>query len=78
MAIPHSPTPDWATEKIRTLINSNDDPEVLIAVLELLAAVAPTRDQDKFKYEAAWAAIDEGYTRTEACRQSSRRYFSAA
>lgn len=78
MTIPRSPTPGWAEEKIRTLLENNDEPEVLEAVLELLAAIAPTKEQDKFKHEAAWAAIDLGYCRTEDCRASSRRYFSAA
>lgn len=77
MSIPHSPTPDWAAGKIQTVID-NSEPEALEAALELLAAVCPTEDQDKFKHEAAWAAIDLGYQHTEDCKRSARRHFSAA
>lgn len=78
MTIPRSPTPDWAVSKIKTLIDNCDEPEALESVLEVLAAVCATADQDKFKHEAAWAAIDEGYHYLEDCKQSARRYFSAA
>lgn len=77
MSIPRSPTPDWAVNKIKTL-RDNCEPEGFEAALELVAAVCPTVDQDKFKYEAAWAAIDEGYHYLEDCKHSARRYFSAA
>lgn len=77
MPVPHSPTPDWAVSKMRTLIE-NADPEVLEVALELIAGVCPTEDQDKFKHEAAWAAIDIGYHHIDDCRRSARRYFSAA
>jgi hypothetical protein len=78
MCIPHSPTPEWAVSKIRTIIDNNDEPQVLEAVLELVAGLCATELQDKFKFEAAWAAIDEGYCKTEDCKQSARRYFTAA
>lgn len=78
MTMPHSLTPDWARSKLRPLIEEGVDPEVFEGVLELLAAVAPTQDQDKFKHEAAWAAIDYGYCETEDCRLSSRKHFGIA
>lgn len=77
MTIPRSPTPDWATSRIQTLVE-NCEPEVLEAALELLAAICPDANQDKFKHEAAWAAIDTGYHHLEDCKRSARRYFSAA
>lgn len=77
MNIPHSPTPDWAVSKFK-ILKDNCEPEGLEAALELLAAVCPTEDQDKFKHEAAWAVLTEGYHDLEDCRESARRYFSAA
>lgn len=77
MSVPHSPTPDWAVSKVKALAD-NTDPEVLEVALELLSALCPSEEQDKFKYEAAWAAIDEGYHYLDDCRASARRYFSAA
>lgn len=76
--IPQSPTPDWAVTKFRQVINDIDDPETLDAALELLAALAPTKEQDKFKYEAAWAAIDFGYCRTTDLHKSAQRYLGVA
>lgn len=78
MSIPHSPTPDWALERIKVFINNNDEPEVLEAILELIAAVCASEAQDKFKYEAAWAAIDYGYCRTDDCKQQARKHYAAA
>lgn len=78
MSIPRSPTPDWAVSKIKTLIENCDEPEALEAALELVAAVCCAEDQDKFKHEAAWAALNYGYCLTDDCKQSSRRYFTAA
>lgn len=75
---PHAPSPDWARQRIDTILNDTDDPEVLDALLELLAALAPTEDQDKFKHEAAWAAIERGYFRTEDARLAARRYLGVA
>lgn len=78
MAIPHSPTPEWALSKLQTVIDNTDETEAIEAVCELLAALCPTEEQDKFKFEAAWTAIDCGYSRLEDCKDSARRYFSAA
>lgn len=76
--VPQSPTPDWAVEKFRKVIDDIDDPEVLDAALELLAALAPTKEQDKFKHEAAWAAITDGYSRTADVRVAAERYLGIA
>lgn len=78
MLTSHSPTPDWAVAKIKTVLNETDDPEAVDAMLELLAAVAPTPEQDKFKHEAAWAAIEYGYTKTADVRIAARRYLGVA
>lgn len=74
----HSPTPDWAVSKIKTALDNSDEPEGLDAILELLAAVAPTQEQDKFKYEAAWAAIEYGYKRTSDVKLAARKYLGVA
>lgn len=76
--VPQSPTPDWAVEKFRKLIDDINEPEALDAALELLAAVAPTREQDKFKHEAAWAAIQYGYCKTSDVRAAAERYLGIA
>ena len=78
MSVPHSPSPDWAVSKLETFMQHNDDPIALEAVLELLAACCASKSEDKFKHEAAWAAIDHGYCGTDDCKRSARRYFAAA
>jgi hypothetical protein len=75
--MPHSPTPDWARSRIDLIVPS-DDPRALDALLELLAAIAPTVEEEKYKNELACAAIDHGYKRTEDCRLSGRRYLGMA
>jgi hypothetical protein len=59
-------------------IMKTDDPDMLDALLELLAVVAPTEEEEKYKHEMAWAAIDHGYKRTDDCRKSGRRYLGVA
>jgi hypothetical protein len=76
--IPQSPTPEWAVSTVRKYIDDIDEPEALYAALELLAAVAPSKDQDKFKHEAAWAAIEYGYKRTSDVRVAAKRYLEIA
>lgn len=71
------PTPEWAESKIDQIRNGNPE-EQLDAVLELLAVVAPTLKEQKYKHEIAWAAIDYGYKQTEDCRKSCRRYLGVA
>ena len=71
------PTPEWAESKIDQIRNGNPE-EQLDAVLELLAAIAPTHKEQKYKHEIAWAAIDYGYTKTDDCRKSCRRYLDVA
>jgi len=75
--IPQSPTSDWAKSRIDVIV-PRDDPEALDALLELLAAVAPTQEEEKYKHELAWAAIDHGYKRTKDCCDSCRRYLGIA
>lgn len=75
--IPHTPTPDWAIHCVER-IKKTYDPDAVDAVMELLAATAPTEDQDKYKYELAWVAIDHAYKATEDCRKSARRYLGVA
>jgi hypothetical protein len=77
MMMPHTPTPDWAISCMERIMKS-DDPDQLDALLELLAAIAPTEGEEKYKHEIAWAAIDHGYKRTEHCRKSGRRYLGVA
>jgi len=73
-----SPTPDWAVSKVKRILEDVDEPEVADAIIHLLAAVAPTQEQDKFKHEAAWAAIDYGFTKTSELRNAARRYLGIA
>lgn len=69
----HEATPDWAESCIDRIL-TGDDPDQLNALLELLAAIAPTFTEEKYKHEIAWAAIHYGYKKTEHCRDSCRRY----
>ena len=71
--IPHSPTPDWGKSQFDKIVKC-DDPEALQALLELLAVIAPTEQEEKYKYEIAWAVIQHGYRRTADCDKSCRRY----
>lgn len=75
---PQTLTPDWAVSKVKRILADADEPEVVDAIIELLAAVAPTQEQDKFKYEAAWAAIEYGYTQTADVHIAARRYLGVA
>ena len=75
--LPHAPTPEWAVSCMDRILKY-DDADLLDAVLELLATVASDKDADKFKYEAAWAAIDYGFTKTEGLRPAARRYLGVA
>jgi hypothetical protein len=75
--IPHAPTPDWAKSRI-DLIVPRDDPKALDALLELLAAIAPTQDEEKYKHEIAWAAIAHGYKKTQDCYEACQRYLGVA
>lgn len=73
----HLPTPEWAEVCIDRIVK-NDDPDQLDALLELLAAIAPTKKEEKYKNEIAWAAIDYGYKKTDDCRKSCRKYLGVA
>lgn len=55
-----------------------EDPEVIDAIIGLLAALTPTEEQDKFKHEAAWAAIVHGYKKTRDVHDAARRYLGIA
>ena len=76
--VPQSPTPEWAVSTVREYIDDIDDPRALDVALAILAAVAPTKEQDKFKHEAAWAAIIYGYKRTADVREAAKRYLGIA
>lgn len=75
--IPLHPTPEWAVSCIDR-IAKYDDPDLLDAVLELLATVSSDKESDKFKYEAAWAAIDYGFTKTAGVRKAAQVYLGIA
>lgn len=75
--IPHAPTPDWAKRCVDRIVKT-DDPDMLDALMELLAAVAPTEDEEKYKSEVAWAAIDHAFTMSEHCRRSCRQHLGVA
>lgn len=73
-----SPTPDWAVSKVEVILEHVDEPEVIDALMELLAFLCATQEQDKFKHEAAWAAIECGYKRTADLHIAARRYLGIA
>lgn len=75
--IPERPSPEWAINCLDRILTT-DDPDVLEAVLELLAGLVPTETENKYKYDAACAAIDYGYSKTEHCRRSGRQYLGLA
>lgn len=76
--IPQSPTPERAVKCMKHVAKYGDQ-ELLDAVMELIATVAPDKDSDKFKYEAAWAAIDYGFTQSpSAVRKAAQEYLGVA
>lgn len=75
--VPHSLTPDWAVSCVKRIIKT-DDPDQLDALLELLAGIAPTEEEEKYKYDVAWAAIDFAYQGTADCHISCRQYLGVA
>ena len=68
-----APTPEWAESQMDLIINGNTE-EQLNAALGLLAAVAPTLKEQKYKHELAWAAIEYGYKKTDDCRRACREF----
>lgn len=75
MSIPHSPTPEWAVSCMERIVKL-DDPDVLDAVLDLLVGVSGLNDKERLqpahlaiRDDAAMAAIDFGYRRTETCER---------
>lgn len=74
---PHAPTPEWAIASVDR-ITASGDPDQLDALLMLLAGIAPTEEQDRYKCDAAWAAIEYGYTKTQDCANACRRYLGVA
>lgn len=75
--VPHTPTPEWAIYCMNR-ITKGYDPDSLDALLDLLAAIAPTIDEEKYKHAVAWAAIRHGYKQTEDCDKSCLRYLGIA
>jgi hypothetical protein len=76
--IPQSPTPERAVHCMKRILKY-DDQDVLDAVMELLGTVAANQESDKFKHEAAWAAIDYAFTQNAvAVRKASRDYLGIA
>lgn len=84
--IPHKPTPDWAVSCMKR-ITKFDDPEVLQAALELVTALGGLHlEEDErihpmsvgVRADAAQAAVDFGYRKTEHCDQSCREYLGIA
>jgi hypothetical protein len=68
-----SPSPEWAVALMDKIIPT-DDQEALQALLELLAGIAPTSEEEKYKHDAALAAIDYGYRKTVDCDNACARY----
>lgn len=72
--IPQATTPDWAIQRMK-IITKYDDPELLDAALELLAALSDDRGQ---KGDAARAALDYGYRKTADCDRRCQEYLGLA
>ena len=84
--IPHKPTPDWAISCMRR-ITKFDDPEVLQATLELVTVLGGLNlgEAERIdamsvgvRADAAQAAVDFGYRKTDHCDQSCRQYLGIA
>lgn len=77
--IPQYPSPEWALDRFNRIVKSGD-PDSIDALIELLAGLAPDRDIDRpdeykrYKYDAAWAAIYYGFTKTTHCESACREY----
>lgn len=74
---PHHPTPEWAVACLDRILKT-DDPDALDALLVLLVGLAPTEEEERFKHDAAWAAIEYGYRKTGDCDESCRKYVGLA
>lgn len=73
-----TPSPERTTQLMKKIIDKYDDPELRDAAMQLVAEVAPTEDENKFKHEAAWAAIEYAYTKTTDLAVSCKRYLGVA
>ena len=84
MVVPHSLTPDWA-ESLMERITKFDDPDVLSAALELVVGLAGLNDSDRLlparvrmRDDAAQAAVDYGYRKTDHCQQCETDFLGLA
>lgn len=84
--LPLKPTPDWAISCMKR-ITKFEDPEVLQAALELVTVLGGLNvDEDGradpvsvgIRADAAQAAVDFGYRKTEHCDQGCREYLGIA
>lgn len=83
---PHLPTPDWAVSLMKR-ITKYDDPDVLDAALEIVTVlgglnIGEEERIDKrsvdMRADAAQAAVDFGYRKTEDCENHCKQYLSIA
>lgn len=75
--VPHTPTPEWAVSHMDRVLQYGD-PDLTRSVMELLAGTSANQDEDKFKHEAAWAAIDHGFAKSPELRDAAKRYLGVA
>lgn len=68
-------SPEWAIALINRILKTEDQDQQ-DALCELLAGVAPDMAQDKYKYDAAWAAITYVNRQSRRCEDCARRNFS--
>jgi hypothetical protein len=71
---PHSLTPDWAISCVDR-ITKFDDPDVLDAMIELVAGVFDERGD---KCDCALAALEYAYRKTHDCEQHCQEYLGIA
>lgn len=75
--VPHTPTPEWAVSCME-LVLQYGDPALTNAVMELVAGTSASETEDKFKHEAAWAAIDHGFAKSPELRVAAKRHLGVA
>jgi len=66
-------TPEWAETQIET-IDDTDDEDQRNALIALLASIAPSYTENKYKHEIAWRAMRHLYKRMRHCEQSCREF----
>lgn len=80
----YPPTPDWAVSCMDR-ITKFDDQDQINAALDLITGLSGLNDKDrllpehvKLRDDAAQAAIDHGYRKTDHCQRGEEEYLGIA